>query len=354
MKSTFKNKNILITGGTGSIGKMIVKKLLELGPKKIIVLSRDEQKHFAMQHEFEDAKTLNFVVGDIRDLQTMKDVCKNVDIMFHAAAMKHVPICEENPMEAVKTNVLGAYNIRQAAIQNGLKKVIVVSTDKAVRPINSMGMTKALQERIMLAEHSHSTTFVGVRFGNVLGSKGSVIPVFVQKIREGKAIPLTSKKMTRFFMPTEKAVDLVLLAAAEGNHGEIFVKKMPACKIIDLTEAIIEIYANDKNYPIKITGLRKGEQLYESLISDEEMRRVVECKDYFVVAPAWKKDMKKDLGIEYNSEQAKNQLTKDKLKKIIYDLMQNRSHTQIENLESLPTRRKANLKSLEHAKSTNL
>ena len=319
-RGDFSNKNILITGGTGSIGKIIVKKLLLSGVKSLTIFSRDEQKHFALQHELEHPKNARFLIGDIRDHRTVHMACRGIDIIFHAAAMKHVPICEEDPFEAVKTNVIGAYNLRQAAIENNVEKVIIISTDKAVRPINVMGMTKALQERITLAENNHRTDFIGVRFGNVLGSLGSVIPLFIQKIKEGKPIPLTNSEMTRFILPTGKAVDLVFQATHEGNHGEIFVKKMPACSIQKLTEAIISMYSADKNYPIKITGLRKGEQVHEALVSDEEMRRVKEYRDHFVIAPAWTKEKKKNLGREYNSQNSEDTLGKEDLVKMLRQL----------------------------------
>lgn len=319
-KGIFADKRILVTGGTGSIGKIIVKKLISQGVKSLTVFSRDEQKHFALQHELEDSQNICFTIGDIRDYHSVNSACKDIDIVFHAAAMKHVPICEENPFEAVKSNIMGAYNLRQAAINNKVGKVIVISTDKAVRPINVMGMTKAIQERITLAEGNHDTIFTAVRFGNVLGSLGSVIPLFIKKIQENKAIPLTNANMTRFILPTDKAVDLVLQATREGRHGEIFVKKMPSCKIIDLAQSIISMYSDNKNYPIKIVGVRKGEQLYESLVSDEEMRRIREYDDHFVIAAAWSQEKRKSMGQEYNSQNVKEYLSKKDLRAMLIEL----------------------------------
>lgn len=285
MQSFIKGKRILVTGGTGSFGHQIADTLLTLGPAEIRLFSRDENKQYHMRNEY-DSPLLRYEIGDVRDYERTLQVMKGIDLVFHAAALKHVPQCEEFPLEAVKTNILGAHNVVRAASESGVEAVVAVSTDKAVKPVNAMGMSKALQEKIMLAANHYSKTrFVCVRYGNVINSRGSVIPRFIELIRQGKPLPITDVHMTRFLLSLPQAIELVLKAAQEGQGGEIFVKKMPACKITDLAEAVGEEIAKKKNYPTKVVGVRPGEKIHEVLVSEEEMHRAVEVADYFVIHP---------------------------------------------------------------------
>src|SRR3990167_9914153 len=232
----FHNKTILITGGTGSVGQLIVDVLTKLSVRKIKIFSRDEQKQFEMHNKFEAyLSKLDFIIGDVRDEASLIEATKNVDIICHCAALKHVPICEDFPLEAIKTNTLAAISLIKAAELNQVKKVVVISTDKAVRPVNVMGMTKALQERILLSDRIDSgLQFVCVRFGNVIGSRGSVLPLFLEKLAQNKPLPITDKNMTRFLITLNEAADLVFKATLDGHHGEIYIRKAPACKTIDI------------------------------------------------------------------------------------------------------------------------
>ncbi len=283
-----KNKNILITGGTGSFGHQIVSQLLKFEPGRIVIFSRDEKKQYDMQNEFEEySDLLEFIIGNVRDYPKIHEAMKNIDIVYHAAALKQVPNCEIHPFETVKTNVLGAENVRRAAIENEVDVVVAVSTDKAVKPINVMGMTKAIQERIMLnpANGKWDTKFLCVRYGNVIGSRGSVIPFFKQRIEEGKFLPITNREMTRFLLSLEDAINLVFKATIESETGQLFVKKMPACYIIDLAKVMSEAITGRVDYPIKEVGIRLGEKIHEVLVSEEEMRRAVETENHYVVYP---------------------------------------------------------------------
>jgi FlaA1/EpsC-like NDP-sugar epimerase len=284
------NKNILVTGGTGSFGHRIVSRLLELKPNKIVVFSRDETKQCDMQNEFKNNDLLEFAIGDVRDYNRIYEVMKGVDIVYHAAALKQVPNCEFHPMEAVKTNILGAENVRKAAIENNVEVLVAISTDKAVKPINVMGMTKAIQEKIMLnlnnsATKKWGTRFLCVRYGNVIGSRGSVIPLFKEIIKTNHSLPVTSFEMTRFLLTLNEAIDLVFTATIEGTSGQLFVKKMPACKIVDLAKAMAKAITGRNDYPIKEVGIRPGEKIHEVLVSEEEMRRAVETKTHYIVCP---------------------------------------------------------------------
>lgn len=285
----WKNKNILITGGTGSFGHQIVSQLIEsIKPNKIVIFSRDEKKQYDMQNEFEGQKDLiEFIIGDVRDYASVYEATKSIDIVYHAAALKQVPNCEFHPFEAVKTNILGAENVRRAAIENDVEVVVAVSTDKAVKPINVMGMTKAIQERIMLnpTNEKWNTRFICVRYGNVIGSRGSVIPFFKQRIEEGKFLPITSYEMTRFLLRLEEAVDLVFKATVEGKTGQLFTKKMPAGYIIELAKVMSKAITGKEDYPIKEVGIRPGEKIHEVLVSEEEMRRAVETETHYIIYP---------------------------------------------------------------------
>ncbi|MCE7699586.1 MAG: polysaccharide biosynthesis protein [Methanobacterium paludis] len=281
-----KDKNILIIGGTGSFGHQIVTELVKIIPNKISILSRDEKKQYDMKNEFEEYEDLlNFVIGDIRNYPTVHDVMRNTDIVYHAAALKQVPNCEIHPFEAVKTNIIGAENVRRAAIENDVDTVVSVSTDKAVKPVNAMGMTKALQEKIMLNlnNKNFNTKFICVRYGNVVGSRGSVIPFFKNRIEKKEYLPVTSYKMTRFLLRLEEAIYLVFKATLEGETGQLFVKKMPACYIVDLAKVMSKKLTGNENYPMKEVGIRPGEKIHEILVSEEEMRRAIETDNHYVI-----------------------------------------------------------------------
>ncbi|MEM3556248.1 MAG: polysaccharide biosynthesis protein [Candidatus Micrarchaeia archaeon] len=283
----FRERNILVTGGTGSFGYQIITRLIDFKPARIVVFSRDEKKQYDMRNEFEGCDLLDFVLGDVRDYNSVYVAMKGIDIVYHAAALKQVPNCEFYPLEAVKTNILGAENVRMAALENGAERVVSISTDKAVKPVNVMGMTKAIQERIMLrsVEKGYTTKFICVRYGNVIGSRGSVIPFFKERLERGAFLPVTDFEMTRFLLTLDQAVDLVFRATVEGESGQIFVRKMPACKIIDLARAMAKEVTGRDDYPIKEVGIRPGEKIHEVLVSEEEMLRSVETKTHYVIYP---------------------------------------------------------------------
>ena len=285
MADIIENKTILITGGTGSFGNAAVSKMLTMNPRQIIVFSRDEKKQFDMGNKYNDSR-LKFIIGDVRDKEATDHAMKGVDMVFHAAALKQVPNCEFFPMEAIKTNSMGAYNICNAAIKNNVEKVVVLSTDKAVYPINVMGMTKALMERIMIAvarEGGGNTKFCGTRYGNVMYTRASVIPFFVDLIKAGKPLRITDGSMTRFMMDLNESIDLVFHALAEGKDGEIFVKKAPAATVGDLAQALIAIFSYNKG--IEEVGTRPGEKKHETLISSEELVRAEDEGDYYKINP---------------------------------------------------------------------
>ena len=289
MKNIFKGKTILITGGCGSIGSQIVKQLLAREPKAIRIFERSETAIFRLSQELHSDKIRN-LVGDICDKDRLHRAMEGVDIVFHAAAMKHIPLCEYNPFEAVRTNVIGTQNLVDIARKVGAKIFVSISTDKAVNPTSTMGATKLLGEKIIAnaAISGEKTRFCSVRFGNVLGSVGSVIPVFEKQIREGDTITVTSKEMTRFFMGVDDAVKLVLEAASLARLGEIFILKMRPLKIIDLAEGIVEELAprhgkNPKNMKYKVIGLRPGEKIHEPLITTEESKYMTEERGMFVL-----------------------------------------------------------------------
>lgn len=279
----FQDKVLLITGGTGSFGNAVLKRLLDSGLKEIRILSRDEKKQDDMRQELKNP-ALKFIIGDVRDPLSIEGAVRNVDYIFHAAALKQVPSCEFFPLEAVKTNVIGADNVLNAAIRNNVKRVVVLSTDKAVYPINAMGLSKALMEKVMVANsrNSYSTVLCGTRYGNVMASRGSVIPLFVSQIKSNKPITITDPKMTRFMMTLEDAVDLVLYAFEHGRPGDIFVQKSPASTIEDLAKALIELYQAKSE--IRIIGTRHGEKLYETLVNREEMTKADDLGEYYRIA----------------------------------------------------------------------
>ena len=278
----FKDKILLITGGTGSFGNAVLDRFLNTNIKEIRIFSRDEKKQEDMRLRLKNDK-VKFYIGDVRDYESIDSALKGVDYVFHAAALKQVPSCEFYPMEAVRTNILGTENVLNAAINNKVKKVIVLSTDKAVYPINVMGTSKAMMEKLMVAKsrtvYGGATILCGTRYGNVIASRGSVIPLFINQIKSGQPLTVTDPKMTRFMMSLDSAVDLVLYAFKHARQGDMFVKKSPACTIGDLVFAIKELF-KAKN-EIKIIGTRHGEKLYETLLTREEMAKVEDCGDYF-------------------------------------------------------------------------
>lgn len=278
----FKNKTLLITGGTGSFGNAVLKRFLGTNVKEIRIFSRDEKKQEDMRIALQNDK-VKFHIGDVRNYESIDFALKGVDYVFHAAALKQVPSCEFYPMEAVRTNILGAENVLNAAIANRVKKVIVLSTDKAVYPINAMGLSKAMMEKLMVAKSRTSdvtgTTFCATRYGNVMASRGSVIPLFVQQIKEGKPLTITDPAMTRFLMSLEDSVDLVLYAYEHGISGDTFVQKAPASTILDLALALKQIFNADNE--IRLIGTRHGEKLYESLVNREEMTKAIDLNRYY-------------------------------------------------------------------------
>ena len=287
-KTSFSGKNILIVGGTGSFGNQFLKKIIKNKIKfnQINILSRDEKKQYDMREKYSSSK-IKFHIGDIRDTESTDNITKGIDYIFHAAALKQVPSCEFYPMEAVKTNVLGTNNIINSAIKNNVKKVICLSTDKAVYPINTMGISKALMEKVALSKSllkQNSTIVCVTRYGNVIGSRGSVIPLIMYQIKNNMPITITDYLMTRFMMTLDDALDLVFYAFKNGKNGQLFVKKSPSTNIITLVKAILKIYGKSK-YPIKKIGIRHGEKMHESLLSSEERRMCNENKQFFVVNP---------------------------------------------------------------------
>lgn len=280
-----RGKTILITGGTGSFGSAVTEALLRLSPKKMVIFSRDEKKQFDMGNRFNDSR-LAFVIGDVRDRETVDRAMEGVDYVFHAAALKQVPTGEFFPLELVKTNVLGSHNVIHSAIDHGVKRVVILSTDKACAPINVMGMTKALMERVMIAaaeRGGQKTVVCGTRYGNVLYTRGSVVPYLIERIKNGKSITVTDPHMTRFVMTLTQSIDLVLFALTSGSPGEIYVRKAPASTVGDLAEAVADIFSYTK--PIEQVGVRPGEKIDEFLISREERLRIVDHGDYFSIIP---------------------------------------------------------------------
>jgi UDP-N-acetylglucosamine 4,6-dehydratase/5-epimerase len=281
----FDNSVLMITGGTGSFGNAVLRRFLNSGVKEIRILSRDEKKQDDMRKKYKNPK-LKFYIGDVRDYQSVLNAVRGVDYIYHAAALKQVPSCEFHPMEAVKTNVLGTENVLEAAINCGVKRVICLSTDKAVYPINAMGISKAMMEKVIVAKSRSSTQTVicATRYGNVMASRGSVIPLFVNQIRAGNPISITDPLMTRFMMTLDDAVDLVLYAFEHGKSGEIFVQKAPAATIKVLTQALITLLGSP-GHPVQVIGTRHGEKLFEALLSREEMAAAQDLGNYYRIPP---------------------------------------------------------------------
>ncbi|MDP3441257.1 MAG: polysaccharide biosynthesis protein [Ignavibacteria bacterium] len=326
----YNNKTLLITGGTGSFGNAVLNRFLKTDIGEIRIFSRDEKKQDDMRHQYNNDK-IKFYIGDVRDIDSLQSAMRGVDFVFSAAALKQVPSCEFYPLEAVKTNVNGTANTIDVSIQNGIRRLVVLSTDKAVYPINAMGMSKAMMEKVMIAKSrnldANATVLSGTRYGNVMASRGSVIPLFVGQILDNKPITITNPNMTRFMMTLENAVDLVLFAFTNSKQGDIFVQKSPASTIQDLAEVLMDIF-NSKS-EIRVIGTRHGEKVYESLLSKEEALRAVDMGDYYRV-PADSRDLnyanyfekgneKVETIDEYNSHNT-HRLNKEELKSLLLEL----------------------------------
>ena len=289
--SLFKNRTLLITGGTGSFGNAVLNRFLQTDIGEIRIFSRDEKKQDDMRHEFqakmpEVAEKIKFYIGDVRDLASVKNAMHGVDYIFHAAALKQVPSCEFFPIEAVKTNVLGTENVLTAAIDAGVKNIVCLSTDKAAYPVNAMGTSKAMMEKVIVAKSRtvapEKTKICCTRYGNVMCSRGSVIPLWIEQIRAGKPITITDPTMTRFIMSLEEAVDLVLFAFEHGESGDILVQKAPACTIKTQAEAVCELFGGDKDN-IKVIGIRHGEKMYDTLLTNEECANAIDLGNFYRV-----------------------------------------------------------------------
>lgn len=321
--SLFKDKTLMITGGTGSFGNAVLNRFLKTDIGEIRIFSRDEKKQDDMRHEFqakmpEVANKIKFYIGDVRDLQSVKNAMHGVDYIFHAAALKQVPSCEFFPMEAVRTNVIGTDNVLTAAIEEGVESVICLSTDKAAYPVNAMGVTKALEERVAVAKSRtvdpEKTKICCTRYGNVMCSRGSVIPLWIEQIKQGNPITITEPSMTRFIMSLDEAVDLVLFAFEHGTSGDILVQKAPACTIETQAKAVMELFGG-KEEDIKVIGIRHGEKMYETLLTNEECANAIDMGKFYRV-PADKRglnydkyfikgDIKRNLLTEFNSNNTK-------------------------------------------------
>ena len=305
---TFQGKTLLITGGTGSFGNAVLNRFLATDIAEIRVFSRDEKKQDDMRHEFQAklpgaAGKIKFYIGDVRDLASVKSAMVGVDYVFHAAALKQVPSCEFFPMEAVRTNVIGTDNVLTAAIEAGVECVICLSTDKAAYPINAMGITKALEEKVAVAKSrtSGQTRICCTRYGNVMCSRGSVIPLWIDQIRNGQPITVTEPTMTRFIMSLEEAVDLVLFAFEHGQNGDLFIQKAPACTIQTQAEAVCELFGGKKD-DIRVIGIRHGEKLYETLLTNEECAKAEDMGDFYRV-PADNRSLNYDKFFSEGDEQ---------------------------------------------------
>ena len=296
-----KNKSLLITGGTGSFGNAVLKRFLDTEIREIRIFSRDEKKQDEMRREYRDSK-IKFFLGDVRDSSSINDAMKGVNYVFHAAALKQVPSCEFFPMQAVKTNVIGTENVLNSAIGAEVEKVVVLSTDKAVYPINAMGVSKAMMEKIVVAKaRNESNTIIScTRYGNVMASRGSVIPLFLDQLRNNKAITITDPEMTRFMMSLEQAVDLVLFAFGNAQPGDIFVQKSPASTVYVLAKSLSKIMGK-LNHEIKVIGTRHGEKLYETLLTKEEMNKAYDLENYYRI-PSDNRDLNYDKYFESGTE----------------------------------------------------
>ncbi|WP_058307189.1 SDR family NAD(P)-dependent oxidoreductase [Gracilibacillus massiliensis] len=315
----FKDKTILVIGGTGTIGTSVVKELLKDNPKKIKIFSRDEYKQHQVREKLHHHKAIQFYIGDIRDLNRLEEVMSNVDYVFHLAAMKRVDACEENPLEAVETNIIGASNIKNAAIKSKVKKVIFTSSDKAISPTNTYGATKLIAEKLLAAPSSSATKFASVRFGNVMGSRGSVIPLFQEQIKTNQKITITDPEMTRFMMTLTQATSLTLQALKESKGGEVFVLKMPVIRLGDLADLLIQ--QSGYSVTIENIGLKPGEKMYEELMTYDESQQAWELDNMFVI-PSTSTDVnsysKKAIQRTYKSND-QEVVTKHQLSELLQD-----------------------------------
>lgn len=296
----FENKTVLITGGTGSFGRWILKEILRNEVKELRILSRDEEKQLDVRREVADER-IRFYIGDVRDYERVAQACRGVDILYHAAAQKIIDSCEENPSEALKTNVIGTWNVKRASIACEVEKSVLISTDKAVKPVNLYGMTKGMAEKIWIRNEDakSKTRFAVVRYGNVIGSRGSVVPYFRQLIKEKKPLPITHRDMTRFLITLRQATELVFHATKYSNGGEIYVPDLPACRILDLAKAM----AGDK-YPLNFVGIRLGEKIHECLIQEYEIHRTEKKGRYFIIHSDLQRNHD-DLREEYTSDKTR-------------------------------------------------
>uniref|UniRef100_A0A7U3YCP3 UDP-N-acetylglucosamine 4,6-dehydratase n=1 Tax=Geobacillus sp. (strain Y4.1MC1) TaxID=581103 RepID=A0A7U3YCP3_GEOS0 len=320
-----RNQTILVTGGTGSFGKKFVKKILEYDVKKVIVFSRDELKQYEMAQEYTDPR-IRFFIGDVRDKDRLYRAFDGVDYVVHAAAMKQVPACEYNPFEAVKTNIYGAQNVIEAAIDRGVKRVIALSTDKAAAPINLYGATKLASDKLFVAANSYvggkETRFAVVRYGNVVGSRGSVVPLFKKMAAEGKKLPITDERMTRFWITLDQGVQFVIDSLTRMKGGEIFVPKIPSMKVVDLAKAIAP------EAEIEIIGIRPGEKLHETMITEDDARHTVEFDNYYVITPEFpwcpqeyvKHGRSLPEGFKYTSDTNTEWLTVEELRTLVEEV----------------------------------
>lgn len=300
---------VLITGGTGSFGHMAVRELIKRDVQEIRIFSRDEEKQLDMRREIRDDR-LKFVIGNVRDYEQVSEAVKNVNVIYHAAALKIIPVCEEFPMESVKTNLFGTWNVKKAAIENKVEKSIFIGTDKAVQPVNVYGACKMLGEKMWVQSQAEHSKFSSVRYGNVVGSRGSVVPFFKELIRKQRPLPITHSDMTRFLITLQQAIGLVFYATEHMSGGEIYVPRLPACRIVDLAKAM----AGD-DYPLENLGIRRGEKIHEVLVSEEEFRRTEEKTGYYIIHPYDRYDSGKAKE-EFTSENAER-LSTEGMKKLL-------------------------------------
>jgi UDP-N-acetylglucosamine 4,6-dehydratase/5-epimerase len=311
-----KGKHVLITGGTGSFGSQVAETMLQYEVARLIIFSRDEKKQHDMYLKYRNVQHMRFIIGDVRNYESIHDALQGVDVVFHAAALKQVPSCQFNPMEAVRTNILGAENVRRASIANKVETVVALSTDKAVKPVNVMGMTKSVMERVFLNTPELVTTrFVCVRYGNVIGSRGSVVPLFHQLLEDGQPLSITDENMTRFLLTLPEAIDLVFFAMACGNSGSLYVRKMPACTIGQLARVMSVAVTGRDDYPREIIGVRPGEKHHEVLVSEEEMVRAIEYSDYYEIKQDASREQASSF-TEYRSDNT-NRLSDDELGRLL-------------------------------------
>ena len=314
-RNLIEGSKILITGGTGSFGNRVARHLASLNPARIVVYSRDEKKQWEMRQSFAD---FDFMIGDVRDQSRLAEAMRGVDIVFHAAALKQVPSCEQYPIEALRTNTIGSQNVCEAALLAGVKVVVALSTDKAVKPVNAMGMSKALMEKIVVSKNMGQvdTRFCCVRYGNVMGSRGSVIPLFRKQIAQGGPVTVTVGQMTRFLMTLDESVDLVVHAMTQARGGEIFVRKAPASTVTDLARAMIAKYGEGRDVPLKEIGIRPGEKIDEVLVNEYEIQRATESEDYFTIHPEYRipdVQCRYPLGYEYSSANTRRLTTTEEI-----------------------------------------